>query len=98
MELIKAWLQDWSDACEYAKECAPDLTFFAPHEPWTAFAGIAAVCFLIWWWNEKQIARQLEYEGKFRLLQNFEDAPAALLRDALKQMRSGGLSPQERAA
>jgi len=98
MESIKAWLQDWSEACEYAKECAPDLSFFIPHEPYTAFAGIAAACFLIWWWNEKHIAGLLDYEGKFRLLQDFEHAPTASLREALDQMGSVRATPQERAA
>lgn len=53
MESIKNWFQDWSDACEYAKECAPDLSFVTPPEPFSALASIAAVCFLLWWWNER---------------------------------------------
>ncbi|WP_159731682.1 hypothetical protein [Methylosinus sp. Ce-a6] len=54
MESIKTWFQDWSDACEYAKECAPDLSFL-PGEPFTALFGVAAVCFLVWWWNERSL-------------------------------------------
>ncbi len=57
MESIKNWFQDWSDACEYAKECAPDLSFLAPTEPYSALASIAAVCFLVWWWNDKKITQ-----------------------------------------
>jgi hypothetical protein len=58
MESIKTWFQDWSDACEYAKECAPDLSFL-PGEPFTALFGIAAVCFLVWWWNERSLRAQM---------------------------------------
>jgi hypothetical protein len=57
MELIKLWFQDWSDACEYAKECAPDLSFAIPEEPYSALASIAAACFLLWWWNERQLKK-----------------------------------------
>jgi hypothetical protein len=57
MESINNWFQDWSDACIYAKECAPDLSFL-PGEPYTALAGIAAVCYLLWWWNEKPFRAQ----------------------------------------
>ena len=35
MELIKHWFQDWSDACEYAKECVPDLSFVFREEPFS---------------------------------------------------------------
>lgn len=64
MESIKNWFQDWSDACEYAKECTPDLSFIAPPEPFSALASIAAVCFLIWWWNERSAkpARSVEQQ------------------------------------
>jgi hypothetical protein len=54
MESIVNWFQDWSDACVYAKECAPDLSFL-PQEPFTALASIAAVCFFIWRRNEKSL-------------------------------------------
>jgi len=58
MEAIRQWFQDWSDACEYARECAPDFASF-PHpivgEPYTALLAIAAGCFLIWAWNERRI-------------------------------------------
>ncbi len=58
MESIKQWFQDWSDACEYANECAPDLSFLTPHEPYTGFVGIAAACALLWWLNEKSLRAQ----------------------------------------
>jgi hypothetical protein len=57
MESIGSWFQDWSDACEYAKECAPDLSFAIPSEPYSALASIAAACFIIWWLNDRKIGR-----------------------------------------
>ena len=47
LEKIRNWLQDWSDACEYANECAPDLTFLTPYAPkaWLVAAGILALSF-----------------------------------------------------
>jgi hypothetical protein len=58
MEAIKHWLQDWSDACEYARECAPDLAAFpTPQgEPFTAIAAIAAIFFAVWAINEHRLA------------------------------------------
>jgi hypothetical protein len=58
MESIKQYLQDWSDACEYAKECAPDLSFLGNGEPFTALLTIAAACFLAFAINERRIARR----------------------------------------
>lgn len=61
MESVKQWFQDWSDACEYAKECAPDFSFlssFAIGEPYTALISIAGVCWLIWALNERAIKRK----------------------------------------
>ncbi|HMK91052.1 MAG TPA: hypothetical protein VK446_15635 [Methylocystis sp.] len=57
MESIATWFQDWSDACEYARECAPDLSFFVPREPYSAFAAIALACFLAWFVNERRLRR-----------------------------------------
>lgn len=61
MESLRQWFQDWSDACEYAKECAPDLSFlsfFAFGEPYTALLSVAGLCFLLWAWNERGIKRR----------------------------------------
>lgn len=55
MESLKIWLQDWSDACVYAKECAPDLATFPVSEPLTGLLAIAAVCFLAWLVNERAL-------------------------------------------
>lgn len=56
MNLIKYFFQDASNACAYANECAPDLSFLKPTEPFTALFAIAALCYLIWAWNERRIA------------------------------------------
>ncbi|TLG75547.1 hypothetical protein [Methylocystis sp. B8] len=61
MESVKQWFQDWSDACEYAKECAPDFSFlssFAFGEPYTALISLAVACWLIWALNERGIRRK----------------------------------------
>ncbi len=61
MESIRQWFQDWSDACEYARECAPDLSFLSSlafGEPYTALLSIAGLCFLLWAWNERGIKRR----------------------------------------
>ena len=55
METIKNWFQDWSDACEYANECAPDLTFLTLAEPYAGLLWIAGGCFFLWAMNEARI-------------------------------------------
>ncbi len=55
METLKKWFQDWSDACEYANECAPDLSFLALSEPYTGLLWIAASCYFLWAMNEWRI-------------------------------------------
>lgn len=61
MESVRQWFQDWSDACEYAKECVPDFSFlrsFILGEPYTALLSIAGVCWLLWALNERAIRRR----------------------------------------
>lgn len=82
MESIKTWFQDWSDACEYAKECAPDLSFVTLPEPWSAFAAFAAVCFAVWWWNERRLSGTLAAEEHCHLREGALSAQV----DALGQM------------
>jgi hypothetical protein len=57
MDSIGNWLQNWSDACQYARECAPDFaTFPVPDgEPFTALAAITGLCYLLWARNERRI-------------------------------------------
>jgi hypothetical protein len=95
MESVKSWFQDWSDACTYARECAPDLSFLPLHDPYPALASVAAVCFAIWWWNEKQIGRALNREEKARLR---EGAHTDGLNEMLGQMRSVDALHRKQAA
>lgn len=67
MESLKTWFQDWSDACEYARECFPDLSFFAPQEPYSAFVAIVLVCFMAWRINESLLRRALAAERRASL-------------------------------
>ncbi len=57
MVSISQWLQDWSDACEYAAECVPDLSPFSLGEPYSAMLAVFALCILLWRLNEPR-ARQ----------------------------------------
>ncbi|MFO1103240.1 MAG: hypothetical protein U1E20_10090 [Methylocystis sp.] len=60
MESVRQWFQDWSDACEYAKECAPDFSFlssFTLGEPYTALLSVLGACWLLWAFNERSIRR-----------------------------------------
>jgi len=60
MESVRQWFQDWSDACEYAKECVPDFSFlssFALGEPYTALLSVLGACWLLWAFNERSIRR-----------------------------------------
>jgi hypothetical protein len=59
LESVRQYLQDWSDACEYANECAPDLSFFGNGEPYTALFFIAAFCYVVWAVNEARIHRRI---------------------------------------
>jgi len=95
MESVKSWFQDWSDACTYARECAPDLSFLALHDPYPALASIAAVCFSIWWWNEKQIGRALDREERARLSRG---GRIGGLNEMLGQMRSVDALHRKQAA
>jgi hypothetical protein len=58
LESVRQYFQDWSDACEYAKECAPDLTFLGNGEPYTALLFIGAVCYVAYAINEARIKRR----------------------------------------
>jgi hypothetical protein len=84
MESARTWLQDWSDACEYAKECWPDLSFATHSEPWAAFVAIGALCCFLWLLSESGLQRLLLNERRHAEAQNavrsFGEAGAA--RDA----------------
>jgi hypothetical protein len=62
MNSLTLWLQNWSDACTYAGECAPDVAAFLPPAPYPALITIALACFAIWRLNERGIARLHAFE------------------------------------
>ncbi|MBM3562800.1 MAG: hypothetical protein FJX48_06530 [Alphaproteobacteria bacterium] len=78
MESVRQWFQDWSDACEYAKECVPDFSFFSsfvPGAPYTALLSIAAVCWLFWAVNERGIRRRAARRRQAARVGGALDAP-----------------------
>ena len=64
MEPLWQWVREWGEACTYARECVPDLSFFIPNEPYSALASIAGVCFIAWRWNNAKIQRILLREAQ----------------------------------
>lgn len=94
MESIKLWFQDWSDACEYAKECVPDLSFVTPGEPFSALASIAAVCFALWWWNERKAVAARHSES---IVPTVEDSSYGEFDRLLDRARTLGFAPKKAA-
>jgi hypothetical protein len=85
MESVRQWFQDWSDACEYAKECAPDFSFlssFSLGEPYTALLSILGACWLLWALNERSIRRSAAPHR-----QSAHDAANTNARDSLQEMQ-----------
>ncbi len=90
MVSISQWLQDWSDAYEYAGECVPDLSAFSLPEPYSAILAVCALCFLLWRWNEPRTLHPRRSE-----MSPEEAAEARLsqleeLRRILEEMKKGG--------
>lgn len=57
LEAIRNWFQDWSDACEYANECAPDFSFiyaFHPNECLQIITVLAFIFLAISEWRIKK--------------------------------------------
>jgi hypothetical protein len=87
LESVRQYFQDWSDACEYAKECAPDLSFLGNGEPFTALLFIGAVCYLVYAINEARIKRRaLPY------------AATGELKGLVEQMARPATNPEKLAA
>lgn len=92
LESVKQYLQDWSDACEYANECAPDLSFFGNGEPFTALMFIAAACYLVWAFNESRIHRRAEAQS------GAAAAAQSELISVVEQMKQGRAGAEKLAA
>jgi hypothetical protein len=93
LESVRQYLQDWSDACEYANECAPDLSFFGNGEPFTALLFIGAVCYLVWAFNEARIHRRAE-----AALAGAAHSAQGELMAVVQQMQQGAAAPKKLAA
>ncbi|WP_424360458.1 hypothetical protein [Methylocystis parvus] len=92
LESVRQYFQDWSDACEYANECAPDLSFLGNGEPFTALLFIAAACYLAWAVNEARIQRR----GAARPAASTQ--PANELKAVVAQMQQAQAAPEKLAA
>jgi hypothetical protein len=75
MTVFGQWLQDWREACEYANECSPDLSLIYPREPVAVLIVIGLVCFGLWLWNEREIARSRAVMDQYPSGSESEDAP-----------------------
>lgn len=58
MSVVARYLNDWNDACAYAKECWPDIGFSIFDEPYSALLAIIGTCYYFYRRNEKQIAKR----------------------------------------
>jgi hypothetical protein len=92
LESVRQYFQDWSDACEYANECAPDLSFLGNGEPFTALLFIAAICYLAWAVNEARIQRR----GQVRSAASTQPSPD--LSPVVAQMQQAKAAEQKLAA
>lgn len=70
IETVRTWFHDWSDACEYANECAPDLSFLAQNEPNACLLLTVVIALAFWgfnkWWVEEPRcvgAQAFDYRG-----------------------------------
>lgn len=54
---VALYLQDWNDACVYARECWPDMSFIQVGEPWTFLAVLLITCYVVYRVNERNIDR-----------------------------------------
>lgn len=87
LESVRQYFQDWSDACEYANECAPDLSFFGNGEPYTALLFIGVVCYVVYAINEARIKRRA-----------LPQASTQELKALVEQMASPVAAPEKLAA
>jgi len=46
------YLQEWNEACVYARECLPPFFYDLTKEPWSFMIVLASVCALIYMVNE----------------------------------------------
>jgi hypothetical protein len=65
---ITEFFTDWHDACVYAAECGiggmPGNELLGGFDLYGALATIAGVCYIVWWVNERGIARDAANRAK----------------------------------
>jgi hypothetical protein len=98
MESLWQWARDWDEACTYARECVPDLSFFVPKEPYSALASIAGVCFAVWWWNDAKIRRILLREAQIGAKFSLTDIPTKELTAFVEMARTTPSTSETKAA
>ncbi len=98
MEPLWQWVQDWGDACTYARECVPDLSFFVPNEPYSALASIAGACFIVWSWNDTKIRRILISEAQVGAKFSLPDIPTKELTAIVGMARTVPPTSENKAA
>ena len=98
MDSFRQWVQDWTEACTYARECVPDLSFFVPTEPYSALASIAGACFVIWWWNDRKIKQILLRELQLGAGRGASAAQIGGLSAILDKARTVPPAPENKAA
>ncbi len=63
MESLGIWYQNWAEACSYAQECVPDVSFTFLGEPYSALGSLAGILSVVWWRNEKKLQKLLLAES-----------------------------------
>jgi hypothetical protein len=98
MESLSQWVREWGEACTYARECVPDLSFFLPSEPYSALAAIAGACFVAWRWNETRLRPLLLREAQAATMFDVPDAPTKELTAILGMARTVPPAAENKAA
>ena len=98
MEPLWQWVREWGEACTYARECVPDLSFFVPNEPYSALATIAGACFIVWRWNDTKIRRILLRETQVRAEFSLPDISTKELTTIVGMARTVAPTSENKAA
>ncbi len=48
-------IQEWGEACTYAKECLPPIAYDMMREPFSFIITVTIVCFTVYIINEKRL-------------------------------------------
>ena len=86
MQALVTWFQQWSEACTYAGECAPDVATMGPDGCYAAIATFAAICFFAWWMNERGLKRMRRKEAAANAAKRSAREPIEALKSGLGQM------------